>query len=209
MIQSDKFDSFMNFKNNIEKIRNFLVKRLIEFLGILLMISGFLILLSLISYNPNDPNFIYPSSQTIENLLGIRGSIAADFLFQSIGLIAFFLPITLIFLSISIIYEKRLVLIINSLFFIVCYSIVGSIFFTQFCNEAFFLIINGNGGFIGNYFYNNIFFKILNLNSQISYYLVLSLFIILFIVSINFKLIWFINLKSKLKKNNTKKNIRR
>ena len=207
MIQSDKFDSFMNFKNNIEKIRNFLVKRLIEFLGILLMISGFLILLSLISYNPNDPNFIYPSSQTIENLLGIRGSIAADFLFQSIGLIAFFLPITLIFLSISIIYEKRLVLIINSLFFIVCYSIVGSIFFTQFHNEAFFLIINGNGGFIGNYFYNNIFFKILNLNSQISYYLVLSLFIILFIVSINFKLIWLINLKSKLKKNNTKKTL--
>ena len=158
MIQSDKFDSFMNFKNNIEKIRNFLFKRLIEFFGVLLLISGFLILLSLISYNPNDPNFIYPSSQIIENLLGIRGSIVADFLFQSIGLVALFIPITLIFLSISIIFEKKLVLIIKSLFFIICYSIVGSIFFTQFYNEAFFLVINGNGGFVGNYFYNNIFF---------------------------------------------------
>ena len=56
MIQSGKFDSFMNFKNNIEKIRNFLFERLIEFFGVLLLISGFLILLSLISYNPNDPN---------------------------------------------------------------------------------------------------------------------------------------------------------
>ena len=109
MIQSGKFDSFMNFKNNIEKIRNFLFERLIEFFGVLLLISGFLILLSLISYNPNDPNFIYPSSQIIENLLGIRGSIVADFLFQSIGLVALFIPITLIFLSISIIFEKKLV----------------------------------------------------------------------------------------------------
>ncbi len=207
MIQSGKFDSFMNFKNNIEKIRNFLFERLIEFFGVLLLISGFLILLSLISYNPNDPNFIYPSSQIIENLLGIRGSIVADFLFQSIGLVALFIPITLIFLSISIIFEKKLVLIIKSLFFIICYSIVGSIFFTQFYNEAFFLVINGNGGFVGNYFYNNTFFKILNSNSQISYYLELSLFTVLFIISINFKLSWLVNLRNKLKKNNIKKTL--
>ena len=207
MIQSDKFDSFMNFKNNIEKIRNFLVKRLVEFFGILLLITGFLILFSLISYNPNDPNFIYPTNQEIENLFGIRGSIVADFLFQSIGIIAFFLPLTFIFLSISIIFEKKLVLIVNSLFFIICYSIVGSIFFTQFYNEAFFLIINGNGGFIGNYFYNNIFFRILNFNSQFSYYLIISLFIVLFFISINFKFSWLVSLKNKLKRNNTKETL--
>ncbi len=207
MIQSDKFDSFMDFKNKIEKIRNFFIKRLIELLGISLLISAFLILLSLISYNPNDPNFIYPTDQTIENILGIGGSVGADFLFQSIGLIAYFLPITMIFLSITIIFEKKLVLIINSLFFIICYSIVGSIFFSQFYNEAFFLIINGNGGFVGNYFYHNIFFKILNLNSQISYYIELSLFLILFFISINFKFNWLANLKNKFKKNDTRKKL--
>ena len=156
MIQSDKFDSFMNFMNNIEKIKNFIIKRLIEFIGFLVLVLAVLMLLSLISYNPSDPNFVYPTNQTIKNLLGIYGSIMSDFLFQSIGLIVFFFPITLIFLSISIINEKSLILIINSLFFIVCYSIVGSIFFSQFYNETFFLITNGNGGFIGNYFYNKL-----------------------------------------------------
>ena len=207
MIQSDKFDSFMNFKSNIENIRNFLFKRLIEFFGVLLLILAFLILFSLISYNPNDPNFIYSSSQTIENLLGISGSIGSDFLFQSIGLIAFLLPVTLIFLSITIMFQKKLIVIINSLFFIICYSIVGSIFFTQFYNEAFFLIINGNGGFVGDYFYNNILFKLLNLNSQISFYLELFLFLILFITSINLKFSWLKYLINKFKKNNTEKKL--
>ena len=143
---------------------------MIEFIGILILIFSIFILLALISYSPNDPNFIYPKNQEINNILGINGSIGADFLLQSIGLISYFLPITLIFLSISIIYRKKFNLIVNSLFYIVCYSIVGTIFLTQFYKEAFFLIINGNGGFVGNYFYNKIFFKITNLMSELSYY---------------------------------------
>ena len=46
-------------------------------------------------------------NQEINNILGINGSIGADFLLQSIGLISYFLPITLIFLSITIIYQKK------------------------------------------------------------------------------------------------------
>ena len=70
-------------------------------------------MLALISYNPNDPNFIYPENQEINNILGINGSIGADFLLQSIGLISYFLPITLIFLSITIIYKKNLIQIVQ------------------------------------------------------------------------------------------------
>ena len=191
----------------MKKIKKFIINRSIEFIGFLILVSAILILLSLISYNPNDPNFIYPTNQTINNLLGINGSIISDFLFQSIGIIAFFLPITLIFLSISIIIEKSLILIINSLFFIVCYSIVGSIFFSQFYKETFFLITNGNGGFIGNYFYNELFLKTLNINSQVTFYLELVLFLIFFISSINFRLHWIINLKNTFKRNKSKKPI--
>ncbi len=148
----------MDFKNNIIKIRDFTQKRLIEFAGILTLISAVLIFISLISYDPNDPNFIYPESQKINNLLGIKGSISADFLFQSIGLISYFIPLTLIFVSTKIFFEKKFNSIIKSLFYLVCYSLVGTIFLTQFYKEAFFLIINGNGGFVGNYLYNEIFF---------------------------------------------------
>ena len=96
----------MDFKNSIEKIKNFTVKRLIEFIGIFLLILAFLVIISLISYNPNDPNFIYSQDIEIKNFLGINGSIGADFLLQSIGIVSYFLPISLIFLSISIIYQK-------------------------------------------------------------------------------------------------------
>ena len=99
----------MNIKNSIEKVKDFALKRLIEFIGILILIFQFLYLIALISYSPNDPNFIYPENQEINNILGINGSIGADFLLQSIGLISYFLPITLIFLSITIIYQKNLI----------------------------------------------------------------------------------------------------
>ena len=200
MIQSGKFDSFMQIKNSFEKIKDFAIKKFIEFIGFLTLVFAFLMFLSLISYDPNDPNFIYPENQEIKNFLGINGSIGADFLLQSIGLISYFLPITLIFLSITLIYQKTLISILNSLFYMVCYSIVGSIFLTQFYKEAFFLVINGNGGFVGNYFYNNIFFKITNINSEVSYYFIILLFFILFFISINFRLRWFSILKNIIKR---------
>ena len=127
----------MNFKNNVEKVKDFALRRLIEFIGIFILFFSVLILVALISYSPNDPNFIYPKNLEISNFLGVRGSIGADFLLQSIGLVSYFLPITLIFLSISILYQKRLTQIINSLFYVVCYSVTGTIFLTQFYNEAF------------------------------------------------------------------------
>ena len=185
----------MNFKNNVEKVKDFTQKRLIEAIGILLLILSILIFVALISYSPTDPNFIYPKNQEINNILGINGSIGADFLLQSIGLVSYFLPVTLIFLSIKIIFQKKLIQIITSFFYIVCYSIIGSIFLTQFYEEAFFLIINGNGGFVGSYLYNDVFFKITNLNNEISYYFLLILFFVLFLLSIKFRLIWFSSIK--------------
>ena len=114
------------------------------------------------------------------------------------------MPISLIFLSISILFNKNLILIVNCLFYIICYSVIGTIFLSQFYKEAYFLIINGYGGYVGNYFYNEIFFKIVNLNAEISYYALLSIFIILFLISINFKLNWLTSFKKLLK---NKKNI--
>ena len=189
----------MNFKSSIDKFKSFTFKRLVELLGILILISAILILVSLISYNPNDPNFIYNKNQIINNFLGINGSIGADFLLQSIGVVAYFLPITFIFLSVSVFFQKKLILILISSFYVVCYLIVGSIFLTQFYKEAFFLIINGNGGFVGNYFYSELFFKILNLNLKISYFLQLVLFLVLFLLSINFNLKWFLFFKKVFK----------
>ena len=180
----------MNIKNSVEKAKIFTYRRIIEVIAIIILIFASCVLISLVSYNPNDPNFIYSDGSKISNFLGIYGSIGSDFLLQSFGMVSYFIPVTLILLSIKIFYQKDLTSIVNSLFYIICYSVAGSIFFAQFYNEAYYLIVNGNGGFIGNYLYNEIFFDVLNINSNISYFLILVIFFILLFLSINFKIKW-------------------
>ena len=100
MIQSGKFDSL---KMNIKKIANtaleFTINRLIEILGIFIILLGILLFISLISYSPEDPNFIFPENTEIKNILGFQGSFTSDLFFQSIGLISYLVPFTFFLLE--------------------------------------------------------------------------------------------------------------
>ena len=86
MIQSDKFDSLnMNIKKIVNITLLFIAKRLTEIFGFLILSAGIFLFVSLISYSPEDPNFIFPENTEIRNLLGFRGSYISDIFFQSIG----------------------------------------------------------------------------------------------------------------------------
>ena len=198
MIQSGIFDSSaMDIKNIANSIINFVIKRLIEISGILISILGALLLISLFSYSPEDPNFIFPENTEIKNLLGFKGSYTSDLFFQSVGLIAFLIPLTFILTGINIFKRKEIFLLIENLFFVIIYTFFGSLFFSYFYIEAFALHINGNGGFVGQYLNGTFLNKFINLNENISYYFLVVLILIFFLISINF------NLKSFIK--NTKK----
>jgi len=146
-----------------------------------------LLLISLISYSPEDPNFIFPENAEIKNLLGIKGSFTADILYQSIGLISLLIPISFFFISLSVIIDKKILHIIESLFFIILYSITGTLFFTTFHTETYWLTVNGNNGFIGNLFEDTFFVNVILSNHQISYVILIVLISIFFLLSINFK----------------------
>ena len=107
----------MIFKNYINKINNFIIRRLAELVGIFLVVVSILLFISLISYSPEDPNFIFPENQKIKNLLGFRGSFIADIFFQSIGLISLLIPFSLLFTGISITVNKKFIVIIENIFF--------------------------------------------------------------------------------------------
>ena len=53
----------MNIKNSMEKAKDFALKRLVEFVGVLILGFSIFIFIALISYSPNDPNFIFPKNQ--------------------------------------------------------------------------------------------------------------------------------------------------
>ena len=207
MIQSDKFDSLnMNIKKIVNITLLFIAKRLTEIFGFLILSAGIFLFVSLVSYSPEDPNFIFPDNTEIRNLLGFRGSYISDIFFQSIGLISYLVSLTLIFTGINIIIRKDFFLIIENIFYSILYSIFGSLFFNHFYNTAFALFINGNGGFIGNYLNENFFKNLLNLNENISYYFLIILIIILFLLSVNFSLKKFFNFLKKINFLNPKNN---
>ena len=209
MIQSDIFDSSnMNIKKIVNIAFLFTVKRLIEILGFVVLLLGILLLISLISYSPNDPNFIFSDTIEIKNLLGFRGSFASDLFFQSIGLISYLVSITLIITGVNIFKTKDLFLIIENFFCVVLYSILGSLFLNFFYKDAFSLYINGNGGFVGNYLSKTFLEDLILLNKEISFYFLIFFIICLFFISINFSIKKFYNFLIKIinfvKKNNNK-----
>ena len=167
--------------------------RSIELFSILLILLSILLLLSFLTYSPDDPNFIFPKNVEIKNLLGFTGSYISDLFFQSIGIISFLIPITIFFTSINLFKNKKLVILIENIFFSVLYSVFGCLFLSVFYDNSFWLIFNGNGGFVGNFLEKSFLFSIINLNSQISYYLLIILVLFLFLVSINFNLKVIIN----------------
>ncbi len=176
----------MNLKKITNSVIIFLIRRLIEISGVFISIIGILIFIALISYSPEDPNFIFPNNSQIKNMLGFQGSYTSDIFFQSLGLISFLIPITFILTGINIFRQKDIFQIIESLFYITIYSLIGSIFFNYFHSNSLNLYINGNGGFIGNYLGQTLINDLISSNEQIAYFLLILFILIFFLVSINF-----------------------
>ena len=210
MIQSYKLDSLkMNIKNLSIKTLDFAIKRVAEIIGIFLISISILLFISLATYSPEDPNFIFTENIEIKNILGLRGSYLSDLFFQSIGLISFLISITIFFTGINLIKNKNFLIIIENIFYAIIYTILGSLFFTIFYPNSFLLHVNGNGGFVGIFFQNTFLSNLINLNKDISYYIIFTLIMIVFLVSINFSIKYFIKFFKSIfiKINNVKANV--
>ena len=202
----------MNLKNFANKTVDFIADRLKELIGLTLSIISLLVAISLLSYSPEDPNFIYSENIKINNILGFQGSFTSDFLFQSLGLISILFCLTIFFTGINIIRQKKILLIFENLFFTLIYLISGSFFFSIFYPDSFWLTFNGNGGFVGNLLQDTFLISIININKTISFYFLILITLLFFLISINFNLFSFLNFIKKfirlfkIKKNNASKN---
>ena len=141
--------------NFLNSLTNFLKKRTIELVGLLLVFISIALSISFITYSPSDPSFIYGKQDLeINNFFGIYGSLISDFLLQSFGLISFLFLITLLSWGFRLIKEKNLQKIIFKVFFLVLYLIFGCTFLYTSYDNSFWLIDNGNSGFTGELIYN-------------------------------------------------------
>ncbi len=141
--------------NFLNSVTNFLKKRTFELLGLILILTGIALAISFATYAPEDPSFIYGDSNIeIKNFFGIYGSSIADFLLQSFGLASFLLLANFLFWGISLLVKKEIKRIILKLFLVILYLTLGSIFIYLTFNNSFWLIDNGNSGFVGEISYN-------------------------------------------------------
>ena len=188
----------MKLKKLASNAIDFSINRVIEIIGVTILVTGVLLLASLITFSPDDPNFIFPNNMEIKNILGFRGSFTADIFFQSFGVISLLIPFSLIISAIIIIMNKKIFSIIESFFYTILYSLFGSLFFSFFYPTAFKLYIYGNGGFIGKYLETTFLNSIININSQISYYILFLLIFIFFLISTQLKINSFYKIIKKI-----------
>jgi len=197
----------MNIKKTADLLLNFAIKRLAEIFGIIVFLAGAMLFLALITYSPNDPNFIFPQNTKIENLMGFHGSFVSDLLFQSVGLIAYLISFTFLFTGINILKTKDFFLFIENNFFTILYLIFGTLFFGYYYSDTYSIYINGNGGFVGDYLNQSFIRSIVSINDNISFYILIFIILIFFFTSINFHPMDFFKLIKKIlgffnKKNN-------
>ena len=182
----------------LNSVANFLKKRTIELLGLILISIGVLLSISFISYSPTDPTLVYGSNDIpINNLLGFYGSLIADFLLQSFGLASFLILITIISWGINLIVKKNLEKILIKLFYILIYIIFSCVLINITFNSSFWLIDNGNSGFIGQILSDFIFNLFPQIKNQYSIFvlLILSFTFFFFAPSINLKYLFLLLLK--------------
>ena len=176
----------MNIKKTANLLLNFTIRRLAEIFGVLISLAGGVLLLALLTYSPNDPNFIFPENMKIENLMGFKGSFISDLFFQSVGLMAYLIPFTLLITGINIFKTKDFFLIIENNFYTILYLISGTLFFAHYYSDTYSLYINGTSGFVGQYLNQTFLKSLILINESIFFYILIIFTIIFFLISINF-----------------------
>ena len=134
----------------LSRIIDFFYVSFIQLSGLILTILAILIFLSLLSYAPDDPNFIVSNNVEIKNILGLNGSLVSDFILQSIGIVSFFLCVNIFVWGVQIIIQKNLNLLLTKIFFSIIYIISSCATISIYYGQSFWLVDNGNGGFVGN-----------------------------------------------------------
>ena len=175
--------------NFLNTVTNFLKKRTFEFIGLILISASIGLAIAFTTYSPEDPTFIYGDRNfEIKNFFGVYGSGVADFLLQSFGLASFLILVNFLFWGINLITQKEIKKIILKLFCMVTYLILSTIFIYINFNSSFWLIDNGNSGFVGKIGYEFISTWFPYIENSYSVYGLLLLTLIFFVFSADLNL---------------------
>ena len=170
-------------KNIYTNALNFFKKRFIELFGLVLISLFFVFSYSLFSYSPENSTLIYKiDAQETGTFFQKYLSIVADFFLQSFGLISFLIAISILSWGVILVINKKIKNLLSKIFFTILYINLGCLFIYLTNNNSFWLIDNGNSGFVGEKNFNiiNSFYPILeNQFFKAAIFLLVCIFFIL------------------------------
>jgi len=179
----------------LQKILSFLKLRLIETLGLTILIFSIFYLFSISTYSPENATLVTPG-KTEENIFLNYSFYISDFLMQAFGLSCFLLFINFFVWSWLVIIKKKVSNISFKLLFIVIYLCLLTLGTKILYDQSFWLPDNGHGGFLGGYLISYIPLELYEFNSIIGY-ITISLGLIFFIISLGLKLVeWILVFKN-------------
>ncbi len=156
MIRKMKID-----RNIYNGMLNFFKRRFIELFGLILVSICLVFSYSLFKYSPENATLIYSNSSiSNQGFFNTYTNTVADFFLQSFGLVSFMVGVSFFSWGINLIINKKINSFLNKIFFTVIYVNLGCIFIYLTYNNSFWLIDNGNSGFVGERGFtiiNNIF----------------------------------------------------
>ena len=168
-------------KNIYNNTLEFFKKRFFELIGLILLSIFLIFLYSLFTYSPENSTLIYNSETQNTNVtFKIYLNLISDFFLQSFGLISFLISISMLSWGINLIMYKKISNVLRKTFYIIIYITFGCIFVYATKNESFWLIDNGNSGFIGEKIFNFIYSFIPIIENDLSKILFLLVTLVFF-----------------------------
>ena len=183
----------MQLNSLVGNIANFTKRRLIEFIGLILVVFFFIFTFNLLTYSPENSTLIYKAEgSNIDNIFLYYANAVADFFLQSFGLMSFLIGVCIFSWGVNLIINKKIENILAKGFYLCVSLFFGCLFVYSSFNNSFWLIDNGNSGFVGEksfgFFIN--FFPIIE-NEYFNFgFLFLALSFFVMGSSINFKKIY-------------------
>ena len=171
---------------------DFFKKRMVEVCGLILISIFGVFSYSLINYSPKNQTLIYKIDEHgTSGFFEIYSNISADFFLQSFGLISFLIALSILSWGINLIFNKKINNFLSKLFYTIIYTIFGCLFVYITFNNSFWLIDNGNSGFIGERSYSLLskFEPVIESNFSKVFLLLLTLTFFVLASNINIKYI--------------------
>ncbi len=142
-------------KNIYKSTLDFFKRRFIELFGLLLISLFFIFFYSLFNYSPENSTLIYKTNELdVESIFKEYSNIIADFFLQSFGLISFLIGLSILSWGIILVVNKKINNLLGKVFYTVIYINLGCLFIYLTNNNSFWLIDNGNSGFMGEQSFN-------------------------------------------------------